>query len=439
MTLIPFRWLVLPYGLIAAVLFVLDVLWARQQAVSGQTSLVRVLWGTEHWIGGPAHKELRQKAAQWCFTAAVAVFTLRLMLGYSTIENTTMIQAVMFDLTMLLLQAKIILLSQYSYRQLFTAGIILLPFFAAQITIPYHMMIICYLMVVAAKDMDLRSTLKVFTAVIIAFSVVLAVLSGLGIIRPYLSFVPGVYVGTAFGFTNVNLAAMFLSDVAAALFMLNFHKLKWQVSVPLLALMIYVFIVVLKCKGGVVAIAVAVLMYLIYRFAPRFFKSSVMKWLCMASPLIGCALWFIVSALYNPDSSIWAKLNYYSTGRLDLCSRAFKTFPIELIVTANRYTAELSTAENIFFETLYKLGLISLVITLIFAVWMVHRLYKRQAWAELIIYMGMLAFGMFELFSYYAYFNAIVWLGASMLFGLPAERMNLFAKNPEVPENAQKK
>ncbi len=439
MTLIPFRWLVLPYVLIGAVLFVLDVLWARRQAAANQTNPVRVLWGTEHWLGGPVHTELRQKAAQWCFSAAVAIFTLRLMIGYSTIQNTGALQAAMFDLTMLLLLAKIVLLSQYSYRQLLTAGIIFLPFFAAQLAIPYHMMIVCYLMVMAAKDVELRSTLKVFIAVIIPTSVVFAMLSAFGVIIPYLGFIPGVSYGTAFGFANVNLTAMFMSDVAAALFMLNFHRLKWQVSVPLLAVMLYVFAKVLECNGGIVAVVVAVIMYLIYRFAPRFFKSSVMKWLCMASPLIGCALWFIVSALYNPDSSVWATLNYYSTGRLDLCSRIFKAFPIELVVSANRYTAELSTAENIFFETLYKLGLISLVITLIFAVWMVHRFYKRQAWAELIIYMGMLAFGMFELFSYYAYFNAIVWLGASMVFGLPAERMKLFSESPEVPEKVQTK
>lgn len=431
MTLLPFRWLILPYAFLGGILFVLDVLWAHRQASIENKNTGKFLWENEHWIGGPQHAQQRQKTGEWCFLLGMAVFTVRLMLGYSTIPDTWTIQAVLFDLTMILLQTKIIVLSKYSYRQLITAGLLLLPFFAAQIKLPYHMMIICYMMVLAAKDMDLRRTLKVFITVIAVGFVILATLSGLGIIESHQRINGGMAYLTGFGFTNVNLAAMFLVDVAAGVFLLNFHRLKWKWSLLLTGLLIGVLSPILKCKGGVVAVGAAIAIYLIYRLFPRFFKSKIMLGLCMASPLLGCAAWFLIAALYDPSKPIWNMLNSYSAGRVELCSKALHAFPIDLIVSGNHYTQEISTAENIYFETLYKLGLICLVITLVFAVWMVYRLYQRKAWAELIVYMAMLAFGMFELFPYYAYFNMMVWLAAPLLFGLPVERMNLFAQNPD--------
>lgn len=430
MTVLPFRWLILPYVLIGAVLFVLDVLWARRQAVTENKSLIKVLWEDEHWIGGPRYAAQRETAGEWCFLLGMAIFTVRLLIGYSTIRNTGMLQAVLFDLTVLLLLAKIVVLSQYSYRQLLTAGLLLLPFFAAQIKLPYHMMIICYLITLAAKDMNLRRTLKMFVAISAIGFAVLTVLSLTGVIDRYLDYELFPNHMTGLGFANVNLAAMFLVDIVVGLFLLNFHKLKWQYSLAVITALLLVLAIVLDCRGGVLAVCVGVAVYLIYCFAPKFFKSKVMQGICMASPLLGCAAWFVIAALYDPAKPFWVMMDHQSSGRVEMCSQALHQFPIDLIVSGNHYTAELSTAENIFFETLYKLGLISLVITLVFAVWMVYRLYQRNAWAELIVYMGMLAFAMFELFPYYAYFNMIVWLGTPLLFGLPAERMSLFAYNP---------
>ena len=435
MTILPFRWLILPFVLAGGILFVLDIIWARREASAAGRNFVGILWSQEHWLGGPVGADLRQKLGQWCFDAVVVVWMIRLLVAYSTIQNTATFQAALFDLTMLLMMAKIVLFSRYSYRQMLTAAILLAPFFAAQIAIPYHMMMICYFMVLAAKDIDPRRTLKFYMAVTGFLTALFAVLSCAGVIAFGLersNEVEGGYQ-MALGFFNPNIASAFVFSLCCGWLLLRFYKMRWFDFAGIGALFLVVFLV-LKGRGIEVAMVVLAAVYLFYRLLPRAFASAPMRWLYMLSPLVGCVAWFTVAALYTPENPTWWMLNNLSSDRIKFCSIAFNTFPKEWIVSHSYYTPEVTITENLFFEALYHFGALSLIVTLVLAVWMAYGLHKRKAWPELIVFIGMLTVDMFELQAMYPYFNMLLWSGAALLYGQPITRMRLIARPPEQTE-----
>lgn len=392
------RWLFGAALLAAAALGAATLLWLGRRAAAagrhGLWSLLRGWWEEEIWLGGPFWKDRRETLAQGWFTVTFVLFMLRWILSRSLVPGVNGLAGrLLCDLLFWLMAAKLLLFSRYSLRQLCAMAAVALPLMLACSANGSQFLLYQVLFLLCVKDIDLRRAFYAAFWAVLFITAAIMLLAALGL-TPTMNWQNDIRPRNSYGFIHPNSCGMYLLYAASGLLLLWFDRLR---TIHWLAMAGLLFVCNFMVDSRACSVAFLLLLAggAAARYLPRFWRSRGVGVVCVLSPLLLAAVSFLAAGLYREANPFWARLNAFSSGRLELFHMAVSRVPATLF-GGPVLDSELYTLDNLYLYNFYSLGIVGGLLYLFLLCAALYQCRKNGWDAETVILLSFAVYGCLE-------------------------------------------
>lgn len=393
------RWLFGAALLAAAGLGALTLLWlCRRAAADGRPGLLgalRIWWNEEIWPGGPFLDTQRKALTQGWFTVTFALFMLRWILNRSFVPGANGLAGrLLCDLLFWLMAAKLLLFTRYSLRQLCAMAAVALPLVLASAASGSQFLLYQVLFLLCVKDIDLRRAFRAVFWVVLLITTAIMLLAALGRIPTLHWDDLSLRVRDSFGFIHPNSCGMYLLYIASGLMLLHFDRLR-PVHWLAIAGLLYVCNFMVDSRACSIAFLVLLAGGAVAKYLPRLWRARAVGALCAACPLLLAAVSFLAAGLYREQNPVWARLNAFSSDRLNLFHMAVSRVPVTLF-GGPVLDEELYTLDNLYLYNFYSLGLVGGLLYLFLLCAALYLCWKKGWAAETVVLLSFAVYGCLE-------------------------------------------
>lgn len=399
LTFLRTRWLFCGMILSALVLTGMTLLWMRRQAVQEGEPFLKVLrrwWDQPFWLGGPFAARQRETMAQGCFTAAFVLFLVRWILFLSTIETPLahLVGKLMLDAMFWLMTCKLFFLTRYSLREFCIAAAIAFPMVLACMISSSQQLLVQVLFLFCIKDIDLRKAFRI-TLYVITAAVALIMLLGLFEVIPTVRWSRGGHPRNSFGFGHVNSCGECLFYLAAGWFALRFARMRWR-DWLFLAALLYVCGELVDSRAPSLGIFLLIAAGALTRFFPKLWELGWLRVLGTAVPVLLAGGSFLLAFAYRAEDPFWARLNSFSSDRLNLFHLALSKLSVSVFGRPLVYDSEFYTLDNAYLGNFYWMGVVGSLVYLALFCFTIYLCWKRGWIAETILLLSLSVYICFE-------------------------------------------
>ena len=398
---------------------------------------VRRFLDQETFLFGGWGGQAREAAGRWLFLAAVVSLQFYIYFLNSLLRETgaawhAPLTLLAENLYLWAAVVKLLLFTRYSGWQL---GVGFCGFFVFRwVFLNNHAiwMILGVLFALAAKDADLRRTLKAALAVSAAGFLATVLSAAAGWI-PTLEIAGNDLVRgrDSFGYGWFNLTgALLLGICLMYLCWRQVKNLRWFDFVLLGCALVF-------CdqgpdsRGATVCIALLLVLAALLRFWPQLARPAWVRGLAAAVPPLGFAASLLSSWFYSEDVPLWRALDNLFTGRLALGHEALTQ--TSLAIAGQGLWDKNFIVDNYYVYLWVYAGPVASLLVWGAAAVLLWRLLKKGALAESVCLVVMLAHATMESHFVWPCINITLWLLPCVLYWLPAARTPSFAPEEAAP------
>lgn len=348
------------------------------------------------------------------FNIALSVFILQAVGVYSSMEAKPPLGFLTY-IILLLLGLKTVL-SKYTVAE-FSLIVILLVFgvWLYYITGTGELMLFFWF-IVAARDVDIRKTLRLALKVYILAITLGVILYLLGFAPDMIKNLSGGGVGHSYGFSNANALSMLIFQPVLIWIVLRYENFKIRDYAGILLTELIVYLIT-RCRSAfITSIVLLFLLPNIKALSSRHYSKRILKILVYVAPICS-VLSFLLVYLYSKGGAAVSVIDILGSSRISSAYINIIRYGIHFFPTANNPIYEsLYTLDNSYIRIAAHFGIAVLILVIYFYTRSMWFMYKREEYDRLTVMVTICILSLFETNLYRLSINIAILLLSEGLY-----------------------
>ena len=389
-------------------------------------------WQEEHPLLWGWDSDLSRKIGRFFLYSAILFYIFKTMLRACTLYHAdwvgdgdqfdTFVES-FYDVSLILTLIRLFLFTRFSWKQLSTAGLFLLPFCLSHIITQDPSYFLEFLLILCVKGEDLHRLLKIFLPALLAGTLCIFALYFSGLIPVDSTggaLVEEVRHRFALGFIHPNILSLYIAALNWGWLLLRWHKIRWWDWLLIAALNLGVYELT-DSRSMFFCVAGSELVALVLHLFPRLFRFSFWSWLAALLPPVLAGLSLLPCYFYDADSPVWAKINSLFSTRPNLFYGAWQDSGWTL------FGMDAYSGDSLFNFMQIERGFICWVLFVLMYSALLFMLCRHHCWAEFSVALGLLGICFTEKTPLALTVNLTFWLIVNLLTLSPWNRWNRFS------------